>query len=626
MPMTWEDCKDDKELAALLAGDDAKDAAREVTTRETMLKVLVCGTDESNKSMWLANLLGLVCARRPERNVLHGRFCADRKPFAVEFAVTDQVFASAEYMDRWADAYVLVYDVGSRESFEAVKDFYRGITEERLTVFVPVVLVANHTEAQTEDTWKIPRAEADTLSETLSIPLCVCATPADAHKSMLELARVKSKKEEQRQEGPADPKKASQVRSGTELEMVLLGDAFVGKTTFMGKMFDRRFEPSYASTTGKVIRKDNVLVNSATNEACTLKIVDTPWFAPAAQEVKTVAASMDGSGGAGGSGPSSVAAASAMAAVDWLKQQQLLQAQCFVVLFSVTDRDSYMLATSLVAQLKVALADAPKSANKVIFLIGTKTDQVYATVISSLDLFNAAKKLGVLSTTMSLKNDGNDVMQTVMQRVLTGLRYQGKWQPIQGEFDKQGYVVPGVERKKGKQKLFYSIKNSVLSVGHSEKDTGSEGRYPITESSTVEAIKDLLHFITLDQHLWFSASNDAERGAWFDCLRFNIAAVQATYHVIESFVHTEVRRALHELLPTAKSEEFAAIDKLLAQTNYRAEGQSFIVAAPIETCAKEDPKQAKKKEKDKRKAEKEREKEREKAEKEREKAEKKLKK
>jgi len=627
VPKTWSDFKDNDELVKVLAGDPEQDAIRGVRMKvpgAKDLKILVCGTASSNKSVWLANFLGLLCVRKPSSDVMHARFKADNQMYLLELAETDQIYISAEYMYKWADAFVLVYDVESRDSFENVKDLYRSITEERGTVYMPIVLVANHTAAQTEDTWKIPRSEAVTLSDTLNIPFCTCSNPEETHKSVQILTEEVRKKEKRRAEGVSSDSGNLQRKDVSEFEIVLLGDTFVGKTTFMNRVFDHKFESSYVATTSKVIRKEQIVING---ERCMIKIVDTPWFSPASQ-----AANLEG----GSSNSKGVMSASAMATVEWLKQQQLLQAQSFFVLFSVTNRDSYILAQELISQLQSALLYAPKSANKVIFLIGTKTDQVCSTVISSLDVFHTAQRLGVLCTTLSLKNEEPEALKLVFERLMTGMRQQGVQFRDNHDLEKQGYltITRGRDKKK-KQKQYCCIQDGQILMSHNEKDIGSLERFPISESSKLETVRSdkdqkdalIIHYITGDQsqELWISTSSVAERDSWEHCLRENIIAAQVAYNVAESFIQRELFRLLKELSPGAPETAMAPIDAALSKDSFLLPGRSIMFVAPAEQTPKVSAKEAKKLEKEQEKEKRKQEKEREKAEKEREKAEKKKK-
>jgi len=619
VPKTWTDFKENKDFVKLLAGNEMEDRAREQRGNlgsAKPLNVLVCGTSSSNKSVWLTNFLGLLCVRQPCNDVFHARFKDEGQMYVLDFAETDQMYASSEYMYRWADAYVLVYDVGSRDSFESVKDIYRGIMEERGTVYVPIILVANHSATQTEDSWIIPRSEAVTLSDTLSIPFCVCSTPEEVHKSVQTLTQEVRKKDKKRAEGVNTDSRSVTRKEVNEFEIVLLGDAFVGKTTFMNRVFDRKFESSYISTTSKVIRKDQVVIQG---EKCMLKIVDTPWFS-AAQQAAKVSSGMEGGTG----NQKGVMGASAMATIEWLKQQQLLQAQSFFVLFSVTNRESFILAQELVSQLQSALHYAPKSTNKVIFLIGTKTDQVHSTVVTPLEVFQNAERLGVLSTTMSLKDRSQDAIEVIFERLITGLRYHSDALTFKEttELDRQGTLVRGKGR--GKQKQYATIHNGMLTMNHSDKD---EDQFPIDENSLLESFHSApdpkgqlyLHFVTGDKQkeLWIACSNAAERDAWEECLRKNIIVAQIAHMIAESYVKRAIHEMVHDDLRKRPPRELASIDQALSTEHFSSPGKSYMFIEPVKVArvsAKEAKKLEKEQEKEKKKAEKE-QKEREKAEK-----------
>jgi len=333
------------------------------------------------------------------------------------------------------------------------------------------------------------------------------------------------------------------------------------------------------------------------------------------------------------------------------KQQQLLQAQSFFILFSVTNRDSYILAQELVSQLQSALLYAPKRQDSpVIFLIGTKTDQTHSTVISSLDVFQTAQRLGVLCTTMSLKKEDNEALQLLFERLMTGLRVQGETRFKETyELEKQGYLTMtrGRDRKKGKQKCYFCIRDGLILVSHNEKDVGSIERLPISENSTIETFhrkraaagggdafqgkdqKDsfMIHYITGDQsqELWLTCANPAERDSWELCLQQNVIAAQVAYMVAESFVERELYRLLREVCPGVSKEEFKPVSDALTKENFSLPGRSIMCVTPAEQVPKVSAKEAKKLEKEQQKEKRKLEKEREKAEKEREKAEKKKK-
>jgi len=289
----------------------------------------------------------------------------------------------------------------------------------------------------------------------------------------------------------------------------------------------------------------------------------------------------------------------------------------------VTSRDSFILAQELISQLQSALLYAPKSTNKVIFLIGTKADQVHSTVVTPMELFQNAQRLGALSTTVSLRDCDSLTLDVIFSRLLTGLRHQREVTFKETfELEKQGTVVRG--KGKGKQKQTMTLHDGLITMNHNDKD---EDLFSVDENSLLESFHSAtdpkgqlyLHYVTGDKQkdMWIACSNNAERDSWEDCLRNNITIAQIAHMVTESFMRRLINENIHAVLHDAPPQEMAAIDRAMKEEHFSSPGKSYMYIEPVRVAkmsAKEAKKLEKEQEKEKKKAEKE-QKEREKAEK-----------
>lgn len=205
----------------------------------------------------------------------------------------------------------------------------------------------------------------------------------------------------------------------SELEFVVLGDAFVGKTAFVGRAFGDAFTPGYTATTAKSMRKQ---VMRLSNEGYIIKLVDSPGFFP--EQAMRMHDTNDA--------VVSPLENAAEMAVQWLQQQSLLQAHGFVFLFSVTSRESFVFAQELVSRIQVALVDAPGARNQVKLLLGTKKDLLHMRSVGDAEIAEAAQRLGTLHSTVSLRTGEKELLRQLFERLVNTLYGRETMQPRGG--------------------------------------------------------------------------------------------------------------------------------------------------------------------------------------------------
>eukprot|EP00727_Mastigamoeba_balamuthi_P007308 m51a1_g3198 hypothetical protein (1051) ;mRNA; r:453117-457518 len=539
MLFTLGECTTPAQVVELFAGDDAERA--EEAGRAAGLKavnVVVCGQGAC-KDLWLAKYLGYRHARSPAGDLLKRKvLMPDKEVVQLHFAIAEDqpLFGLTDSTWRWGQAFVFVWSVDSPESFETVKRLHREITREKDSSVLPMILVMYSDANQPEETWKVSREDAASLSDTLNVPLCEAKTHGAIHKDVVEMVHnfIRAERGEQDQATRARGVDLSS-QNATELEFVVLGDVFVGKTTLIRRAVES--SPalhSYSATSAKSVSKCSCVRSC---ERFNIKLIDTPGTFFEQALLKHTSACK------------SVIELAADEAVLWLKAESLLNVHGFVLVFSFTAKQSFEFAIALRRAIRTALLDMPtRDRDPVTLVLGTKKDMLN-TSVQKLQAFETATRMGCLFDAVSPVSMTQEQVKQLFAKL--GLLYSSRAQiaidPI-GDMDRHGYLMKGRDQAKYQRKYF-ALHDGFLSYGPDER-TAPEARIAIGEDVVVEQLESCPTWFvikTAAEKLYLMASSAAEKEAWMASLQANLLAVDLASEVIGDFVKAEAWTAISEV-------------------------------------------------------------------------------
>lgn len=603
VPTNLYGCKRE-ELGAALVGNRAHDEQMQQIgfmvnkipqdKQGNIIKVLVCGDPTANKGSWLVKLLGYGVLRNPTSNVLSRRVWLRDTLYYVEFKLSSG-YSEAE-TDRdiaWANAFVLLWDVESRVSYDAIPQLHQDITHQKNKPSLPMVIVMGNSRNADEATWSVSRGEADSLQDMLSLPSLNGTTTEEVVDSFNRLieefvgfkANLQQQQYKKRSDSLLGTIKRSQstlgigtgVEAGAgidksnvkgELEFVVLGDAFVGKTAFMKRISEKTFAKSYNATSTKIIRKKNIELTSG--DVYSIRIIDTPGYfveksyvegtdvtttssttssiaySSASTEAAAAAAAAASSDGSSGKIGSAVTRGAATSTVNWLKQESLLQSQAFIAMFSMTSYQSFEYACDLIDHIQTARMETPDAKAPIVFLVGNKDDLTGLRAVDPQEIHNAAGRLGCSYSIISCRAIEDGRIFESLNRIVEECNIIGKAQvqeqarkPTLELYSKQGYLLSGKEKRKCKTKTFFYVHDGVLQYGSNEKDLETLqliGKTIIdTEAPPNNGISQAggagsnnagteanIHITVGPTNLWILAQPEVEKLSWEAAIKLNM--------------------------------------------------------------------------------------------------------
>lgn len=604
-----------EEFGTALSGDRALDERMQQIAVEVkkvpqekknnIIRVLVCGDSTAKKGSWLVSLLGYGVLRNPTGNVMSRRVWLGDTLYYVQIKLSSG-YSDAEVDQEitWANAFVLYWDVESRASYDAIPQLHQDITHQKNKLSLPMVIVMGNSSNAPEAAWSVTHTEAESLSDMLNVPLQNGMTTEDVagslHRLVEEFDTFKNEKNQplrkrtdsllgsikRTQSGAAGAAGAdgggidkSDVKG--ELEFVVLGDAFVGKTTFAKRVFDRTFLKTYNTTSSKFIRRK--LIEMTSGDAYTIKLIDTPGYfveksagdgadsasTTSAQSTSSSTTTTTGSGSSSStvsysSANTEAAAAAAAAAaerlgsplmrsaatstVNWLKQESLLQSQAFIAMFSMTSYQSFEYACDLIDHIQTARMETPDAKAPIVFLLGNKSDLLGLRAVDPRDIHRAAQRLGCSYAIVSCKDIENGNVFEALNQFVDECTIIGKAQvheyarkPTAEFYSKQGYMFFGKEKRKCKTKMLFHVHDGVLQYGSNEKDfealkfetlsfsdktffeTDARQSQPLGGAGGGNAGTEANIHITIGQtKLWLLAQPESERNTWEAVIRLNM--------------------------------------------------------------------------------------------------------
>ncbi|KAH3757892.1 hypothetical protein Pelo_10318 [Pelomyxa schiedti] len=357
---------------------------------DTLIQSQICvvGSSTSNLANFFSSYIGMGCINEVQTNCFRKKIVSESftQSYALDFCCcTEDLFGVNDYLFRVSKGFILVWNVDSRDSFDATHEYYQSILKIKGTDTVPMLLLMNH-NFQSEDSWKVSKSEGEALAEMFKCPLIDIAATAKLDAALLSMCQEAYYIDQKLSEPRFIAETARKNETGQSvLEIVLLGDAFVGKTTFLNKFHSRTFSEQYISTDSKVVQERVLEVERprSAKENFLVRLIDTPGF------FTEQAISLDPAC-SGLSASKSVAQAAAEKAMEWLKQQSLMNCHGFVLLFNSTDKASFKFAEEVRKAIQAVRADF--KGIQPVALVGTKIDMISKRVIYDKDGQDLAAK------------------------------------------------------------------------------------------------------------------------------------------------------------------------------------------------------------------------------------------
>ena len=196
-------------------------------------------------------------------------------------------------------------------------------------------------------------------------------------------------------EGSPNTKEHLYTRSA--YNFVVLGDTFVGKTTFVQSFSSGTFTKCYTATTA-YSSIQRIITHENSTEKCTVKLVDTPglFFIEQGMTDTYSEDTVDNS---------------VMATIQWLKRESLLHAHGYIILFSYVSVNSFEYACKLLSSLNTATL-APK------YVVGTKNDLIHAIAVPPQEAEDRAKELKFGLSSLSLKSATQKDITDMMNKII----------------------------------------------------------------------------------------------------------------------------------------------------------------------------------------------------------------
>ena len=430
-----EMCSPSDVVEVLLGTSEGAAQARDLeVTKEDLnekntIKVCVCGTGESGKWGWITRLLGYSNSLLPDFNYLSKKVKINGIVNNVLFAVCNNEEDSGSPIKyRWADAFVLAFSVADHKSYEAITKVFRDIMKDNGGRYKPTVIVMNVTNNYREESsWKVSATESTVLSEILNVKVFRCDSPSsvvDSFKALCSIYKSKKTTIEKRGlhrteatstlinsfrvnkssispsmspplEGSPNTKEHLYTRSA--YNFVVLGDTFVGKTTFVQSFSSGTFTKCYTATTA-YSSIQRIITHENSTEKCTVKLVDTPglFFIEQGMTDTYSEDTVDNS---------------VMATIQWLKRESLLHAHGYIILFSYVSVNSFEYACKLLSSLNTATL-APK------YVVGTKNDLIHAIAVPPQEAEDRAKELKFGLSSLSLKSATQKDITDMMNKII----------------------------------------------------------------------------------------------------------------------------------------------------------------------------------------------------------------
>jgi len=326
------------------------------------------------------------------------------------------------------------------------------------------------------------------------------------------------------------------------LEVLMLGDIFVGKTQIIQRLLGNPFNPIYRETTDW---NKNVYQQTLNDTRYLIKIVDT----------------------------------SGLNIEDQLDRERLVNSQGFILVYSVCSRQSFQLLESLKKKVLACKSDSKIPC----ILIGNKGDSVVRQVTYD-EGSKLAQQWGCQFFEISAVNSEEENIGKAITQLVSDIQKASNNIEL-GEFKKKGYLLKEGKKLKSMSKYYFKIYKGNLQYCKNENNKSKIKTIELSEHVQVHTIsngekKDVWPFqVIIDPlkqtHINLIATNEAERDSWVTTIKLNCYVNEAIGNLVDDVVKTMVT-------------EIAMQEKSTSHFK-KTDSSSSFPSSPISTPTKQHP-------------------------------------
>ena len=442
----------------------------------------------------------------------------------------EDVFGVNDNNIRLCSGFVFVFSVVSRESFDCINKYLITVQAEKESDSLPFLLVMNDTN-KPEDKWEVSLSEATQFAESIECPLVDLNKPTEFTEQLAQFHDTTKKFMSK------DKKQETQK----EIEVVVLGEEFVGKTTFIHNIMNGEFIEDYSGTGRKLTYRK--LIND-----CQIKFVDTPGWVARPNNVEYSKTTNEYEKG------------DFEKSIEWLRENSLLNTPCFLFMFTGQSKSNLLIAKDFHNQINAARGLDAKQ--QLWINVGNK-NELNIDINASTNLWQAARQLGEIFEQISVKAKqfGN-----LLTRILNFANSSGSVQGSGiGTTERSGFLLKGKSKKNCKSKHFVKIgtcnQGSCILVGK-DRNTCTKQSCIITRTTHVEYLQDKTFCVSsLKGQKFFCAGSEDEAKIWVASLRSCCIADDFTEQLILEYVKELIWNTIVEHMGT---DNFKGSDDIYA--------------------------------------------------------------
>ncbi|KAN0011789.1 hypothetical protein ACTFIU_007358 [Dictyostelium citrinum] len=294
------------------------------------------------------------------------------------------------------------------------------------------------------------------------------------------------------------------------IEVLMLGDIFVGKTQIIQRLLGNPFQNAYKETTEW---NRNVYQMTVNDVRYLLKIVDTCGL-----DIE-----------------------------ETLNRERLVSTQGFIFVYSIASRESFL----MIEQLRKKLSSIKSETKIPSVLIANKGDSLIRQVTFD-EGSKMAQHLGSHYFEVSSMFSDDESISRPFEQLLADIQKSGNASGFEpGEIKKKGYLFKEGKKLKSMSKYFFKASRGNLSYCKNESNKSKVKSIQLSEQiqlaipHNVHEKKDVWPFsIILDpvskQSINLIASTEDERNAWIKAIKFNCFLEDITSNIIDDVVKSMV--------------------------------------------------------------------------------------
>ncbi|EGC40346.1 hypothetical protein DICPUDRAFT_96273 [Dictyostelium purpureum] len=491
------------------------------------IEIMVIGDELSNKARFISSFLNNGIGDDPTLDVSTKKSLAIQSgAYTVNINTTvgqEEFWGINDIFYRSSQGFIFVYNVNNRESFLSFLKFRDKIIHEKSTENILMTMVGltspliNSETGEESSIREVTTTEAKRMADLYSC-------------SFVELSSFGLDCEHQIQSIVTDllgriTNYQSNVNNSSDssqqtLELLMLGDIFVGKTQIIQRLLGNNFSFAYKETTEW---NKNVIQMTVNDVRYMIKMVDTCGL-----DIE-----------------------------ETLNRERLVSSQGFVFVYSISSRESFLMIETLRKKLLAVKGDSKIPA----VLIANKGDSLIRQVTFDEGSKMAQHLGGQFFEVSSFMSDDESILYPIQQLVMDVQKSSNNTVEM-GEIKKKGYLFKEGKKLKSMSKYYFKVSKCTLSYCKNESNKSKFKNVQLSEQIQLaiphSEKKDIWPFqVILDpvskQSINLIATSEEERNSWIKAIKFNCYLEEIACNIIEDVVKNIVSEVAQQHLPNGQS-------------------------------------------------------------------------